>query len=183
MENGRRFCCLVNGHQNQGGTFWQECILQRIEMPIRKWFEPRSNIPWLKKIIWVIGVLRWTVVGPSQDSNHPDDLFQSRNRNAVGTVENPACVCWMLTVSYIIVREDHWSGKDATLTYGNRGRSLPHATKWPLDKGLLKTSDITSQPSAQDTNKGIPVLRAKEERKRAKDGQFLQIPQLKRLLW
>jgi len=24
----------------------------------RKWFEPRSNIPWLKKIIWVIGVLR-----------------------------------------------------------------------------------------------------------------------------
>ena len=29
---------------------------------IRKWFEPRSNIPWLKKIIWVIGVLRRTVV-------------------------------------------------------------------------------------------------------------------------
>ena len=25
---------------------------------IRKWFEPRSNIPWLKKIIWVIEVLR-----------------------------------------------------------------------------------------------------------------------------
>ena len=23
-----------------------------------KWIEPRSNIPWLKKIIWVIGVLR-----------------------------------------------------------------------------------------------------------------------------
>ena len=63
---------------------------------------------WLKKIIWVIGVLRRTVVSdwrfdnlcrshlqtqvasarvvetsvtnnsPSQDSNHPDDLFQSR---------------------------------------------------------------------------------------------------------
>ena len=29
---------------------------------IRKWFEPRSNIPRLKKIIWVIGVLRRTVV-------------------------------------------------------------------------------------------------------------------------
>ena len=29
---------------------------------IRNWFEPRSNIPWLKKIIWVIGVLRRTVV-------------------------------------------------------------------------------------------------------------------------
>ena len=25
---------------------------------LRKWFEPRSNIPWLKKIIWVIGVLK-----------------------------------------------------------------------------------------------------------------------------
>ena len=41
---------------------------------LRKWFEPRSSIPWLKKIIWVIGVLRRT----SQNSNHPDDLFQSR---------------------------------------------------------------------------------------------------------
>ena len=29
---------------------------------IRKWFEPRSDIPWLKRIIWVIGVLRRTVV-------------------------------------------------------------------------------------------------------------------------
>ena len=85
---------------------------------LRKWFEPRSNIPWLKKIIWVIGVLRRTVVSDwrfdnlceghlqskeddwlkidsedgfrtgcrkvstnnskSLDSNHPDDLFQSR---------------------------------------------------------------------------------------------------------
>ena len=46
------------------------------------------NIPWLKKIIWVIGVLRRTVVSdnntnntnnsPSQDSHHPDDLSQSR---------------------------------------------------------------------------------------------------------
>ena len=75
---------------------------------LRKWFEPRSNIPWLKKIIWVMGVLRRTVVSdwrfdnlcgshltlkmasaqvvetlvtnnsPSQDSNHPNDLFQSR---------------------------------------------------------------------------------------------------------
>ena len=87
-----------------------------------KWFEPRS-IPWLKKIIWVILVLRRTVVNdwhydnlcwshlqsqvqslssesrvhltlkmasaqvvkvsvtnncPSQDSNHPDYLSQSR---------------------------------------------------------------------------------------------------------
>jgi len=29
---------------------------------LRKWFEPRSSIPSLKKIIWVIGVLRRTVV-------------------------------------------------------------------------------------------------------------------------
>ena len=31
-------------------------------MSIRKWFEHRSNIPLLKKIIWVTGVLRRTVV-------------------------------------------------------------------------------------------------------------------------
>ena len=29
---------------------------------IWKWFEPRSNIPWLKKTIWVIGVQRKTNV-------------------------------------------------------------------------------------------------------------------------
>ena len=75
-------------------------------MSIRKWFEPRSNIPLLKKIIWVTGVLRRTVVSdwrfdkkilrmasaqvvetsvtnnsPSQDSNHPEDIFQSRKVN------------------------------------------------------------------------------------------------------
>ena len=44
---------------------------------LRKWFEPRSNIPWLKKIMWVIRVLRLGDWSPSQDSNHPDDLFQS----------------------------------------------------------------------------------------------------------
>ena len=34
----------------------------------------------IEKIIWMIGVLRRTVVNNSlsQDSNHPDDLFQSR---------------------------------------------------------------------------------------------------------
>ena len=37
--NGRFFCCLVNGHQNQGGTFWQECILQIIEMSLA---QPRT---------------------------------------------------------------------------------------------------------------------------------------------
>ena len=51
---------------------------------LRKWFEPRSNITWLKKIIWVIEVLRGTFKfvcannSHSQDSNHPDDLFQSK---------------------------------------------------------------------------------------------------------
>ena len=30
---------------------------------IRKWFESRSNIPWLKKIIWVIGCCKWNKVG------------------------------------------------------------------------------------------------------------------------
>ena len=46
------------------GSHWQIIILIiMITMIIRKWFEPRSNIPWLKKIIWVIRVLRRTVVG------------------------------------------------------------------------------------------------------------------------
>ena len=36
-------------------------------------------LPWLKKIIWLIGVRRRTVGNwLAQDSNHPDDLFQSR---------------------------------------------------------------------------------------------------------
>ena len=30
---------------------------------LRKWFQTRRNIPGLKKIIWVIGILRRTVVG------------------------------------------------------------------------------------------------------------------------
>lgn len=44
MENGRCFCCLVNGHQNQGA--WH--VLARV--------------------------------------------YSAKNRNAVGTVENPSCV-------------------------------------------------------------------------------------------
>ena len=56
--------------------------------------EPRSNIPWLKKIIWVMGdwspdrtlkMVSAQVVATSvsnnslsEDFNHPDDLFQSR---------------------------------------------------------------------------------------------------------
>ena len=38
--------------------------------PIRKWFEPRSNIPWLKKIIWVIGVLLRTPITQMIFFNH-----------------------------------------------------------------------------------------------------------------
>ena len=37
------------------------CLVILTFVFLRKWFEPRSNIPWLKKIIWVIGVLRRTV--------------------------------------------------------------------------------------------------------------------------
>jgi len=54
---------------------WKAAIRQaNISYPkIRKLFELRSNIPLLKKIVRVIGVLR----SPSQASDHPDDLFQS----------------------------------------------------------------------------------------------------------
>ena len=45
---------------------------------IRKWFEPRSNIPWLKKIIWVIGVLRRTVVSDWHFDNLCGSHLQSQ---------------------------------------------------------------------------------------------------------
>jgi len=37
-------------------------IMMMTVVIIKKWFEPRSNITSLEKIIWVIGVLRRTVV-------------------------------------------------------------------------------------------------------------------------
>ena len=48
-------------------------------MLLKKWFEPRSNIPWFKKIIWVIGVLRRTVVGGCRF----DNLFGSHLQSQV----------------------------------------------------------------------------------------------------
>ena len=57
---------------------------------LRKWFEPRSNIPWLKKIIWVIGVLSRTVVsdwrfdnlcGSHLQSQDSEDGFRTGCRN------------------------------------------------------------------------------------------------------
>ena len=45
---------------------------------IRKWFEPRSDIPWLKKIIWVIGVLRKTVVSDWHFDNLCGSHLQSQ---------------------------------------------------------------------------------------------------------
>ena len=52
---------------------------------IRKWFEPRSNIPWLKKIIWVTGVLRRTVVSDWRFDNLCGSHLQSQ---VVVLVEN-----------------------------------------------------------------------------------------------
>ena len=68
------------------GTFWQECILQRIEMLLAQWRTLRVYVE-----------------------------------------------CWQFPR---FLREDHWSGKDATLSYANRGSSLLHSTKWPLNKGF-----------------------------------------------
>ena len=45
---------------------------------IRKWFEPRSNIPWLKKIFWVTGVLRRTVVSDWRFDNLCGSHLQSQ---------------------------------------------------------------------------------------------------------
>ena len=135
--------------------------------------------PWLKKIIWVIGVLRWTVVGPSQDSNHPDDLFQSRNRNAVGTVENPAYVCWMLTVSLILARRP--------LKWKRCNTNLWKSWKQPasLDKMTIKER-FHPVCSKRRTSRGnllnrIPIRASlsygrKKKENAPKTGIFLQIP-------
>ena len=40
----------------------------------RKWFEPRSHIPWLKKIIWVIGILRLLLV-TNISTTHAEAIF------------------------------------------------------------------------------------------------------------
>ena len=45
---------------------------------VRKWFEPRSSIPWLKKIIWVIGVLRRTVFSDWRFDNLCGSHLQSQ---------------------------------------------------------------------------------------------------------
>ena len=49
-----------------------------LELLIRKWFEHRSNIPWLKKITWLVGVLRRTVVGDWCFDNLCRSHFQSQ---------------------------------------------------------------------------------------------------------
>ena len=50
---------------------------------LRSWFEPRSNIPWLKKIIWVIGVLRTTVVCDSEDGCRMHRLSKRQSQTTV----------------------------------------------------------------------------------------------------
>ena len=52
---------------------------------IRRWFEPRREIPWLKKIIWVAGALRGTVVGDRRFDNLCGSHLQS---------QVIASVCW-----------------------------------------------------------------------------------------
>ena len=48
---------------------------------IRKCVEPRSNILWLKKIVWVTGVLRRTVVGQKTKENEGQTMdFKQEKR-------------------------------------------------------------------------------------------------------
>ena len=69
---------------------------------IRKWFEPRSNIPWLKKIIWVIGVLRRTVVIDWRFDNLCGSHLQSL-KMADGRVSSLADVCkWMKSCNSVL---------------------------------------------------------------------------------
>ena len=102
---------------------------------VRKWFESRSNIPWLKKIIWVIGVLRRTVVSDWRFDNlceshlhsqvvvlvswkfkNPGERFDwSVDRAAVGN-----CVMWL-----------------AVKTCAERGYANRWVVKWIINMVLL----------------------------------------------
>ena len=64
--------CIRRKMQIFGHSDW---LTQRL---LRKWFEPRSSIPWLKKIIWVIGVLRRTVVSDWRFDNLCGSHLQSQ---------------------------------------------------------------------------------------------------------
>ena len=57
-------CCIVYRRiQVFLSTLGSNCAQKTWQyLYLIKWFEPKRNIPWLKKIIWVIGVLRRTVV-------------------------------------------------------------------------------------------------------------------------
>jgi len=51
----------LNNKIKTNSNLWR--IITQLRFTTRKWFEPRSSLLWLKKIIWVIGVLRRTVAG------------------------------------------------------------------------------------------------------------------------
>ena len=55
----RKRCCLV------GEKVKHKKLLSNklIKIDLRKWFEPRSSISWLRMIIWVTEVMKRTVVG------------------------------------------------------------------------------------------------------------------------
>ena len=57
---------------------------------IRKWFQPNSNnIPWSKKIIWVIGVLRRTVVCDWCFDNEPPHRLRKRQSQTTVLLGTP----------------------------------------------------------------------------------------------
>ena len=74
---GALLSCLVPQENHTCSTLAYKIVLCEIRI-IRKWFEPRSSIPWLKKIIWVIGVLRRTVVSDWRFDNLCGSHLQSQ---------------------------------------------------------------------------------------------------------
>ena len=64
---------------------------------LRKWFEPRSSIPWLKKIIWVIGVLRRTVVSDRRFDNLCGSHLQSQVVSIDQSNRSPGFLNFQLT--------------------------------------------------------------------------------------
>ena len=73
---------------------------------VRSCFEPRSNIPWLKKIIWVIGVLRTTVVCDSEDDCRTGCRNVSRKQQSFSGLQSPRWSFSIKVTSYCRVIDD-----------------------------------------------------------------------------
>ena len=164
-------------------------------MSIRKWFEPRSNAPWLKKIILVTRALRRTVVSdwrfdkkilkmasaqavetsvtnnsPSQDPNHTHHLFQSRKDN-VSNIWNGHLPVFSDLVKYHNDRVScYLSFKVSSwaMTSAPGTRKLINYVHWDDEGKVLENNTAQRFPKKSIRNKYITAW---------SDGEIIQIKQ------